>query len=53
MLKEVFDRNFENIVAIKKNRHYFTHPLFDLKIMYSYVIEVANFESELGLHAEA
>ena len=30
-----------------------TPPLFDLKIVYSYVIEVADSESDLGLHAKA
>ena len=37
-------------------RHYFTKSsplLFDLKLVYSYVIEVADSESELGLHAKA
>ena len=28
-------------------------PLFDLKIVYSYVIEVADSESDLGLHGRA
>ena len=28
-------------------------PLFDLKVVYSYVIEVAYFESELGLFCTA
>ena len=28
-------------------------PLFDLKIVYSYVIEVADSESDLGLHGKA
>ena len=28
-------------------------PLFDLKIVYSYVIEVADSESNLGLHGRA
>ena len=28
-------------------------PLFNLKIVYSYVIEVADSESELGLHGKA
>ena len=27
-------------------------PLFDLKIVYSYVIEVADSESDLGLHGK-
>ena len=35
--------------------HYFTKPppLFDLKIVYSYVIEVADSESDLGLHGRS
>ena len=28
-------------------------PLFDLKIVYSYVLEVADSESDLGLHGRA
>ena len=28
-------------------------PLFDLKIVYSYVIEVADSDSDLGLHGKA
>ena len=28
-------------------------PLFDLEIVYSYVIEIADSESDLGLHSSA
>ena len=28
-------------------------PIFDLKIVYSYVVEVADSESDLGLHSKA
>ena len=38
------------------NWHWFTKsppPLFDLKLGYSYVIEVADSESDLGLHDKA
>ena len=28
------------------------NPLFDLKIVYSYVVEVAYYESNLGLHGK-
>ena len=41
--------------ASNKNfRHWFTiPPLFDIKLLYSYVIEVADSESDLGLHKKA
>ena len=39
--------------SIKIIGHYFTTPpLFDLKLVYSYLIEVADSESDLGLHGK-
>ena len=53
----VFVDSYNDLIMTlsKKNfRHWYTPPpLFDLKIVYSYVIEVADSESYLGLHGRA
>ena len=40
----------KNLGTALENPH---TPLFDLKLVYSYVIEVADSESDLGLHGKA